>query len=293
MNKDVRVLFLGNHTVGVRTINVLRQHANLIGIVAHPDDPEDGISYESVYASALKYNIPVLRSTGKDQALEEFINRLQPALMWIADYRYLLPRKLIDLPSLGVVNLHPSLLPKYRGRAPVNWAILNGESLLGLTAHWVEEAMDSGNILAQETYHLSQSEDVSHALQKLYPLYESITIKVLNDIKFNTISSTRQDESYSSSFPRRTPKDGFINWNQPACKVWNLVRAVAPPYPGAYCNWNGGILKILKISRLVEFPNHITPVPGNIICGRLTDKELVICCQDKAIHVSKFFYEPL
>src|SRR5262245_39304488 len=133
----MRVLFLGNHTVGTKTLAAIAETETVVGVVAHPEDPEDGVRYESVYGLALSRGWKVLRGGGKDTKVDEFIRQAKPDLLWITDFRYLLPAPLLNIAPLGVVNLHPSLLPKYRGRAPINWAILKGETTLGLTAHYV------------------------------------------------------------------------------------------------------------------------------------------------------------
>ncbi len=142
MSSSLRILFLGNHTVGVRTIDTLRLHSNLVGIVAHPEDPEDGVRYESVFCEAKKTGIPAIRAAGTSPALKEFIKSICPDLIWVVDYKYLLSKEIIDLAPMGAINFHPSLLAAYRGRASINWAIFRGESRLGLTAHYIDKGMD-------------------------------------------------------------------------------------------------------------------------------------------------------
>ncbi len=137
----MRIAFLGNHTVGVIVLKLLFKEKDIVGVVAHPADPEDGIRYRSVYKFAVKHCLPVIRAKGKDKNHEQFIREKKPDLLWITDYRYLIPKNIISLAPLGTINLHPSLLPKYRGRAPVNWAIINGETILGLTAHFVDSCL--------------------------------------------------------------------------------------------------------------------------------------------------------
>lgn len=246
MSSELRVLFLGNHTVGVRTMHVLSREAKLVGVVAHPEDPEDGVRYESVFSAAQALGVPVLRVSGKSTELEPFLFKVKPDLLWIADYRYLLPESILKLSPMGAVNLHPSLLPKYRGRAPINWAILNGETEIGLTAHFVDLGMDTGDIIAQERICLSRYEDVGVALARLYPLYESVTSNVIAGLRDSTIVRKTQDHSNSTSFPARKPQDGQINWTTEAEGIHNLIRAVAPPYPGAFTFLGGDKIQILR-----------------------------------------------
>ena len=142
----MRLLFFGNHTVGVRALAAAAELTEVVGVVAHPPDPEDGLRYESVADFATAQGWPVLRAVGRDAGVAAFVAAQRPDVIWITDYRYLLPAAVVALAPLGAINLHPSLLPKYRGRAPVNWAILHGESELGLTAHRVDDGMDTGDV---------------------------------------------------------------------------------------------------------------------------------------------------
>jgi len=291
MKSDLRILFLGNHTVGVRAMDVLSSEAKLVGVVAHPDDPEDGVRYESVFSAAQKLRLPVLRANGKSQDLKNFISNASPDLLWITDYRYLLPGYILNLSRLGAVNLHPSLLPKYRGRAPVNWAIIHGETRLGLTAHWVDTGMDTGDIIAQKSFNLNQTQDVADALQMLYPIYQSITSEVVQAINSGEAARFKQNEAEATVFPKRSLEDGLIDWSQPASRVWNLVRAVAPPYPGAFAHWQGGKLWVHRISRAIPFPSGNKPTPGSLIEGDIAQSKMVVACIDCSLEIDKFIFE--
>lgn len=242
----MRILFLGNHTVGVRSLNALARHNAIVGVVAHPPDPEDGARYESVYDHAHGAGLSVARYTGRDPALERYVRDVRPDLLWIADYRYLLPQTVLDLAPLGAVNLHPSLLPFYRGRAPINWAILRGEREIGLTAHFIDEGVDSGDIIAQRRVSLSADEDVGDALNKLYPIYERLSHEVVQAFRNGTVERRAQPPGEWLVWPRRKPTDGLIDWNQDSESVANLVRAVARPYPGAFCRLGADKLTIWR-----------------------------------------------
>ena len=230
----MRVVFFGNNVMGVIVLEELSALAEVAGVVAHPPDPEEGVVYPSVFDAARQASIAALRCRGKDPALREFVAACAPDLIWITDYRYLLPESVFGLAPLGAVNLHPSLLPRYRGRAPVNWAILHGEEHLGLTAHFVDAGMDTGDIIAQEQYRLEPDQDVGAALDMLYPLYRRITRKVMGCFAAGEAPRRRQNHALATDFPRRRPEDGVIDWTRSARDIHNLVRAVARPYPGAY-----------------------------------------------------------
>ncbi|MEZ6084422.1 MAG: methionyl-tRNA formyltransferase [Phycisphaerae bacterium] len=230
----MRVVFMGNHTVGVRTLNALRQSCDVTGVIAHPEDAEDGVRYESVYDFANEQGLTVERLQPTDERFQAFVRQANPDLIWLTDYRYIIPKQTLEIPRHGTVNLHPSLLPEYRGRAPLNWAIINGESRLGLTAHFVSEAIDAGDIIAQRSFELTPDEDVGNALEKLYPMYADIAAQVLDDFNRNVIKRTPQPSGDHKVYPRRRPEDGWIDWRESARNICNLVRGVARPYPGAF-----------------------------------------------------------
>jgi methionyl-tRNA formyltransferase len=234
----IRALLLGNHTVAVRALNALRTCAEVCAVVAHPLDAEDGVRYVSLYKHARSMGVPAHRFTGRDSGLAALVGREQPNLLLTVDFRYLLPTQLFVNNDVTAINLHPSLLPAYRGRAPLNWAILNGETRLGLTAHCIDEKADSGDIIAQQAFDLSATEDIGDALRKLYPLYERMVIETVALVASGRIPRRAQDHSQATVFPRRRPEDGEIDWHDPAVQVHRLVRAVAAPYPGAF-GWLG------------------------------------------------------
>lgn len=287
----MRVLFLGNHTVGVRALRVIHAEASLVGVVAHPADAEDGVRYESVYTCAKALGVPVIRASGGSAELESFVAACRPDLIWITDYRYLVSGAVLNLAPLGAINLHPSLLPKYRGRAPINWAILRGETEFGLTAHVVDEGMDSGEIVAQRRFTLSQDEDVGDALNKLYPMYEDITRDVLHSLAAGRWQRSRQNHDDATAFPRRRPTDGLIDWSLPAREVWNLVRAVAAPYPGAFTSCRGGTMRVWHVAGIEPFSALRCTQPGEVIQATPDGHCVTVACGDAALTIDRFDLE--
>jgi methionyl-tRNA formyltransferase len=285
----MRVVFLGNHTVGVRALRAIGESAEVAAVVAHPPDPEDGSRYESVsdFADANSWNL--IRGNGKSPEVHRFIKEAQPDLLWITDFRYLISRELIALARLGAVNLHPSLLPAYRGRASINWAILKGERRLGLTAHFVDEGMDTGDIIDQVSYEVCDAQDVGDCLNILYPLYDDITRKVLAYFKSDRVPRVPQDHSSATSFPRRRPEDGLIDWAQTARSILNLVRAVASPYPGAFTTFSGKKATVWKAR--IASDTDSTAAPGRVI----ENHELgpVVQCGQGTLLLTSFETSPL
>ncbi|HOV86315.1 MAG TPA: methionyl-tRNA formyltransferase [Syntrophobacteraceae bacterium] len=284
----MRIVFLGNHTVGVRALEALLQKDEVVGVVAHPPDPEDGIRYLSVYDFSRRRGLHAVRKNGRDPGLEEFVRDCRPDLLWITDYRYLLPQGVLTVAPLGVVNLHPSLLPAYRGRAPINWAILHGERELGLTVHFVDEGMDTGDIIEQVPFFLSENQDVGDALCILYPLYGEITRRVIAHFRKGKVPRRPQDHRRATVFPRRTPEDGLIQWEQRAERIRDLVRAVAPPYPGAFSFCHGRKIRIL--SAAVRSEEGVHGEPGSILS--LDSTGPVVCAGTGTVWIRKFEWEP-
>ncbi len=287
----LKVLFLGNHTVGVRTLRALRRVSDVAGVVAHPDDPEDGVRYESVFAEAHRLGVPAIRAEGRSDRAGNFARACAPDLLWVTDYRYLLPAAVVGLAPRGAVNLHPSLLPRYRGRASINWAIIRGETELGLSAHWIDAGMDTGNILAQRRYTLGPDEDVGDALAKLYPLYEAITADVMAQIARGPVAGTPQDHAAATEFPRRRPEDGAIDWDRPAQEIRNLIRAVAAPYPGAFGAVRGARLRIWQAGSVRAFAPGTRPLPGESLEIAADFSRLTVACADAALEITRFEIE--
>lgn len=280
-----RVAFFGNHDVGIEAFDGVRRCAGDILVVAHPENPEEGVRYASLYAHAVEREIRAIRGTASSDAVQKAIADFQPDLIWITDYRYLLPKQLLALAPAGAVNLHPSLLPAYRGRAPINWAILHGEHYIGLTAHLVDEGMDTGDILAQVRIELKAHEDVGDALEKLMPHYAALPEKVIGGLMSGTIDPVPQDHHNATTFSARKPADGLIQWSQTSEMIVNLIRAVSRPYPGAFSHHASlGIVHFWRaVAQAPSAPNQMRK-PGTVIS--LEANELVVATGDGAVKIS-------
>ena len=282
----MKVLFFGNHDVGIAALESLLASTDVVGVVAHPPDPEEGVRFASVFDFAVQHKLNVIRGRGKDQRVIEFVETLNPDLIWVTDYRYILPRELIEMALNGAVNLHPSLLPKYRGRAPINWAILNGETEIGLTAHFIEEGVDNGDIIEQIRIPLSIHEDVGDALSALMPLYRSLTSKVTSYFEHKHIPRQHQDILKGSIYPARKPEDGQIDWSKPAVEIRNLVRAVAKPYPGAFCYYNGEKVYIWKAA--LEQKHNLSGFEVGELIQLLDDNKFIVQCGEGCLQVEEW-----
>ena len=242
-----RAIVFAYHNVGVRCLSVLLAHGvDVALVVTHKDNPKENIWFESVAALANLHGIPVI--TPEDPNAEEVIAQiraLQPDFFFSFYYREMLKKALLDIPARGALNMHGSLLPKYRGRVPVNWAIILGETETGSTLHYMTEKPDNGDIVAQQAVPILPNDTALQVFQKVTVAAEMALNSVLPALLAGTAKAEKQDLSKGAYFGGRKAEDGVIDWSQSAQDIHNLVRAVAPPYPGATTHLLGMPMRIL------------------------------------------------
>lgn len=283
-SKNTAVVF-AYHSVGVRCIKTLLARGVQIAlVVTHEDNPNETIWFESVVELCKEQGIPTV--TPADPALPELmqqITEIAPDFIFSFYYRHMLPISLLALAKHGAYNLHGSLLPKYRGRVPVNWAVLHGESETGATLHEMAAKPDAGGIIAQTAVPILPDDTAHEVFGKLTVAAEQTLWYALPALLNGTAKARNNDLSQGSYFGGRTPEDGRINWALPAQQVYNLHRAVAPPYPGAFTEVADNTYVIAK-ARLAPDSNTIAPnlpqglsVVDNIILG--------VCGDGRALHI--------
>ncbi|MDO8311717.1 MAG: formyltransferase, partial [Sideroxyarcus sp.] len=174
------------------------------------------------------------------------IRALQPDFFFSFYYREMLKAPLLAIPKHGALNMHGSLLPKYRGRVPVNWAIIRGETETGATLHYMTEKPDNGDIVAQQAVPILPNDTAHEVFQKVTVAAEMALYDVLPALLAGKVKAVKQDLSKGAYFGGRKAEDGIINWAQSALEIHNLVRAVAPPYPGAMTQVMGQHMRILQ-----------------------------------------------
>lgn len=242
----MRVLFMGHQTWATKTLDALvRSKHKVVGVVAEKDEFDknyfwDG-EYESVKSLAKKHGLPVFQP--EDVNNENFlktIKKLNPEIIVIVSYHKIIGNKILK--KYSVINAHGSLLPKYRGRAPINWAIINGETKTGVTVHYVAETLDSGDILVQEEVPIDINETAGEVFEKTIPLYPKLVLKALDMIENGKFKTKQQDESIATQFPKRNPEDGKIILNKfkTAKQLHDFIRAQSKPYPGAFFEFKDG-----------------------------------------------------
>ncbi len=225
------------HDIGCAGIEALLDAGyDIAAVFTHADDPKENNFYGSVAQLCARNGIPVHAPEDANHPLwVERIAKLNPDFIFSFYYRNLLSEPLLATARHGAFNLHGSLLPKYRGRAPANWVLVNGETETGVTLHRMVKRADAGAILAQQKVSIERSDTGLSLHAKLRDAASNLLRDALPQLALGKLSETAQDESQATCFGRRTAADGKIDWKKPAEQLFNLVRAVTQPYPGAFC----------------------------------------------------------
>ncbi len=222
--------------MGVIGLKTLKKHNfNIMCVFTYKDDKNENIWFESVENWCIENNINYYTPNNvNSQRWIEMIKSLSPDIIFSFYYRNLICKDILKIPRYGAINLHGSLLPKYRGRAPVNWAILNGEKYTGVTLHYMVEKADAGDIIAQRQVKIDFYDTAKTLFGKLQKEAEILLEETLPLIKQNKVKPIKQNEKEATYFGKRSKEDGLIDFNKSAMEIYNLIRAVTKPYPGAF-----------------------------------------------------------
>ncbi len=237
-----RILFFGYSEVGFECLSLLLERGDhVVALITHEDNPQEKIWFKTPALAASAKGIPVFSpaSVNTPQWIER-ITMFRPDLILSVYYRNMISEKILGLARLGAFNLHGSLLPKYRGRAPINWAVLHGEPRLGMTLHRMVKKADAGAIVDQEGVDLGPRDTAEQAFRKVLPCARRVLGRTIDALFAGTAIETPQDESQATYFGGRKPEDGRIDWTKSSAQIFNLIRAVTDPYPGAFTECGGG-----------------------------------------------------
>ena len=213
--------------------------SNVACVWTHEDDPNETIWFRSVREIARKAGIPVRTPERIGEAEIKFFRSLGAGLVFSFYYRKIIPDEIIKSARLGAYNMHGALLPRYRGRACVNWAVLNGESETGATLHVMTDQPDAGDIIGSEAVPIEFTDTALDVSLKVAEAARHVLARSLPALEAGTAVRRPQDESQATYFGRRRPEDGRIDWNKSAVEIYNLVRAVTRPFPGAFTETEG------------------------------------------------------
>lgn len=248
----MRVVMLGYQTWGHRTLQALLESEHeVVLVVTHP--PAKG-AYEQIWSDsvadlAASAGVPVVeRERPDDEELLQTLKSVEPDLIVASNWRTLIPPAVFELPRLGTLNVHDALLPRYAGFAPLNWAIINGETEVGVTAHMMNAELDAGDIVLQRAVPVGPTETTVDLFQKTLELFGPITVDAIDLIASGKTDWVAQDRSQATFFHKRSDIDNRIDWTWPAQDVVNLVRAQPDPYPNAWTYHRGQRISILAAS---------------------------------------------
>jgi methionyl-tRNA formyltransferase len=249
---------------------------NVVFVATHRDAPEEAAWFPSVATLARAHGIePVIMENPLDPAAVARVRASRPELLFSFYYRRILPEEMLAMAPLGAWNMHGSLLPKFRGRAPVNWAVLKGETRTGATLHAMTDRADRGPILDQEAVEIGPDDAAIDVQKRVSEAAVRVLARNLEALKAGRAQPVPQDESRASRFGRRRPEDGRIDWTRPAKEVHDLVRAVTHPFPGAFTDVFGAPMFVWK-TRVPGYAAHDT-FPGQV---RAEDGRLFVACGD-------------
>ena len=236
-----RAVVFAYHDVGVRCLKaLLSAGVDVPLVVSVPEDPDETLWYASVAETARDYGCPLLLPRDANMPdMVEHISRLAPDFIFSFYYRSLIGDAILRQAKLGAFNMHGSLLPRYRGRAPVNWAILRGETTTGVTLHEMVQRADAGAIVDQQSVPILIDDTARDVFAKITVAAEMVVVRTLPALVAGTAARRVQPLLPGEYFGRRKPEDGQIDWQQSALSIHNLVRAVAPPFPGAFAMITG------------------------------------------------------
>jgi methionyl-tRNA formyltransferase len=243
-----KIIFIGTSQFAVSVLEkLIKNKYNVSSVITAPDKPvgrKQEITPPPVKGIALKYNLPILQPE-KISNFKSQISNLKPNLIIVAAYSQIIPKNILDIPKFGCLNLHPSLLPKYRGPSPIQTAILNGDKITGITIMLMDEKIDHGPIISQKRIALILQENSQTLEKKLAQTTADFLIETLPQYLQGKIKPQVQDESKATYTKILTRQDGQIDWQKSAQEIARKVRAFYP-WPGAWTEFNGQRVKILK-----------------------------------------------
>ena len=232
---------------------------------------------------AARFRVPLSGINNINQAeVVEDIKACNPDYILVIGWSQILKKPLLGIPDQGVIGFHPALLPKNRGRAALPWLILQGEQEGGATLFYVDEGMDTGDIICQHRFEVAQNETARTLYNKVVGALVTMIEEITPGLRSGLLPHIPQDHSKATYTAKRTWKDGLIDWRQSACQIWTLIRAVSEPYPGAFTFYKGQRLTILEAD-LIEKANYVG-IPGQVL--RHENGGVLVQCSDGHIRIS-------
>lgn len=273
---------MGTPGFAVPSLNILVQNNyDICGVVTVPDKKKGrglNLSYSDVKKFSMKHSLNILQPDNlRDPEFIKTLTDLKPDLILVVAFK-ILPEEVYTIPKYGSVNLHASLLPKFRGAAPINHALINGETETGVTTFFLKKKVDTGNIILQKRINIEEDDDAGTLHDKLSELGASCVLETVRVIEAGNVIPQIQNDSNASPAPKIFKENCMIDWNQNAGKIHNFIRGLSP-YPAAFTFLNKRSVKIFR-SALTGNPKKETP--GSIV---VEDKKLLVSCLDNMIEI--------
>ncbi len=283
--EQARVVLLGLGITAFSALEALAERFKVVAVVREvADDPG---SPDETIELAIKLDLPVCHDTSL-HSVRTLIENLQPDCVVVSSYNRILPSDLLTQSQF--INVHYAPLPEYRGRANVNWAIINGEKFAGISIHCMVPGLDAGNILFQETIPITDADTIT----TLYDRLNAIQRHVLGETVAQLLAGAEgapQDENQASYGCTRLPEDGEINWSGETLAIDRLIRALAPPYPGAFTWFEGRRMTIWSARPLTDGPRFAGRVPGRIVAVSKSDGTVDVLTGDGLLRVLEVQYD--
>jgi len=282
----MRILFFGTPSFAIPSLEALiKGEDKIIGVVTQPDRPKGRGRRPSpppIKLLAEGHNLPIYQPrVAKEKEFIDLIRNLEPDLIVVVAYGQILPKEILDIPPLGAIGVHPSLLPKYRGAAPINWAIINGERITGVTIFRLCEKLDSGDIILQRAIEILPGETAGGLSDRLAKFGADLLLEAIKDMKEGRIHLVKQDEGLASYAPCLKKEDGLIDWERSAKEIANLICGL-DPWPSAYTYLNGELLKLFKAK--VASLDKVAE-PGTIL--EIESKGMKVATRDGAVLIEE------
>lgn len=284
----MKILFMGTPDFAVPCLDILVSNGfDVCGAVTQPDKPKGRghkLTPPPVKEYAISKNIPVYQpQTLKDGEFEKVLDELKPQFIAVVAYGKILPEYILDFPEYGCVNVHGSVLPKYRGAAPIQWAIINGDKTTGVTTQYMKMGVDTGDIIFTDETEILPDETYGELYTRLSQSGAELLLKTVNAIKDGTAPRTEQDESEATHAPMLTKETGHINWTKSADEVLSLIRGTNP-WPMSYAMYGDEMMKVFGVKKGSGFDAP----PGKI---RIVNKKLEISCGKDSVVVDEIQFK--
>lgn len=275
----MRVVFLGTPEFAVPSLAALASEHQVVAVLTQPDRPKgrgNQLAASPVKIAASDLNIPVYQPE-RVRRLEsvELLKSFQAELMVVVGYGQIIPQSIIDLPRQGILNVHASLLPKYRGAAPVQWAIANGELETGVTIMQIDAGLDTGDMLLKSSVVIGPEETAPELSARLAPLGAHLLLETIRQIANGTVKREKQNDAVAAFAPILKKEDGWIDWSRNASAIYNRLRGFTP-WPGAYTTFREQQLSVLRAQPVTER----TLAPGTL---RAEKRRLFASCGENTV----------